>query len=351
MERDRSSRQGGQSLTSFLFDGNVYLPPGSRTTQPKSQPVLRTRRLETEHRMPTIQDARTKIRQVFRFLAAFQKIRTPPVRQLSEYDWHLFLNDLPKDPSIEVGQFIAGAATPTDVGTRAIPGFILQVRRPKETACPSPPDVLRDWVAAGWQNIDGEINTVSARNFNVDGNTVTQGFDDNPARKRALEAWRDKRKDWIKAERPVREAMKVFRKLFELRGRLEREAERFQLVLADGLLKVADAQGIIDHPLLLQKVELQFDAAIPAFTIVETVDAPELHTGLLGSIPGVEGTRIGAFLKDLEQQPYHPLRSQDTQGFLSRLVQSLFDNGRFEPAGNASPKYDTPVVYRNPVLD
>src|SRR5713226_2898831 len=108
--------------------------------------------------MRTIQDAKTKIRQVFRFLAELQKIRTPQARRLTEYDWHLLFADLPKDPSIEVGQVVTGAATLAETGARAVPGFILQVRRPKETACPPPPDILRDWVAAGWKNVDGEIN-------------------------------------------------------------------------------------------------------------------------------------------------------------------------------------------------
>ena len=51
-------------------------------------------------RTQKVQDAKTKIRQIFQFLAAVQKIRTPPARHLTEYDWHLYFDDLQKEPSI-----------------------------------------------------------------------------------------------------------------------------------------------------------------------------------------------------------------------------------------------------------
>ncbi len=314
--------------------------------------LIRERYLDLELFMPasTVQEAKSKIRQVFRFLAEFQKMRTPPARRLAEYDWHLFFADLPNDPCIEMGQFVAGSSAHPEGELKAGPRFILRVRRPKETACPPPPEILRDWVVTGWQNIDGEITTLDVRNRVVDGKTTTERFMENAARTRALEAWRDKRFAWIKAERPIREAMRIFRRLFELRGRLEREAEKFQLVLGDGLLSTLDTNGQINHPLLLQSVELQFDERIPAFTIVETDDAPELNTGLLGSLTGIDGSRVGACWKDLDQQAYHPLGGQDTDGYLSRLVHSLFVNGRFEPANRVPAKTDSPLVYRKAVL-
>src|SRR5262245_3114717 len=85
--------------------------------------------------------AKDKIRQVFRFLAELQKIRTPPVRRIDSYEWSLSLTTLPQDPSIEVGSPTRGG-TPQPEAVRPEDSFILRVKRPKETACPVPPSIL-----------------------------------------------------------------------------------------------------------------------------------------------------------------------------------------------------------------
>jgi very-short-patch-repair endonuclease len=293
--------------------------------------------------------AKEKIRQVFRFLAELQKVRTPPVRRIDSYEWSQYLTRLPQDPSIEI-------STPPkrESGTDDAPGaadsFILRIRRPKETECPPPPSILRDWIHPGWKDIDRDPERIEARNRTVDGETDTERLVENPARVAAWHTWCEKRTAWVAAERPVRAAMGAFQTFFELRGRLDREAERFQLILGDGFLKTQDTQGIIDHPLLLQKVELQFDPEVPEFRVVETDDPCELYTALLAAVPSVDGSHLGLYRSDLAKGEYHPLGREDTDGFLSRVVQSLFANGRLVPRDEAAGQPDSPVVYRNPVL-
>jgi hypothetical protein len=293
--------------------------------------------------------AKEKVRQVFQFLAELQTIRTPPARRADSYEWSLPLTRLPQDPSIDVGSLPpsrprpTGAAPPEDL-------FILRVRRPKETPCPPLPSLLRDWVRPGWQAIDGNAQKVETRNRSVDGATVTERFEDDASRVAAWHAWLKKREAWVVAEQPVRSTMRVFQKLFELRGRLEREAERFQLVLGDGFLKTQDALGYIDHPLLLQKVELQFDPNVPEFRIVETDDPCELNIALLAAVPSADGAHLGQCRTELTKGEYHPLGHEDTDGFLSRVIQSIFADGRLVPSEEAAGPVDTPVVYRNPLL-
>src|SRR5205814_356763 len=145
------------------------------------------------------------------------------------------------------------------------------------------------------------VSAIEFRNKIVDVITQTERFDDLPIRLTELKSWNERRDRWVLAERPIRQASSVFRKLFELRGRLERESEKVQLYVGDGILRIADVVGTIDHPLLVQKVELQFDPSIPEFKVVETDDSPELYTSLLRNMPGIDGQLIGRCRDDLVQ--------------------------------------------------
>ncbi|MCH9058182.1 MAG: hypothetical protein IIB55_06105, partial [Planctomycetes bacterium] len=84
---------------------------------------------------------------------------------------------------------------------------------------------------------------------------------------RTLAQWRDERERWRNSELPARDAMKVFERLYELHGRLEREAERLDLVIGDGLLSWQRDEGSVFHPVLLQRVQLLFDPKTPQFTV------------------------------------------------------------------------------------
>src|SRR5438045_3771028 len=55
-------------------------------------------------------EAKEKIRQVFRFLAELQRVRTPAVRRVDDYEWHLYLSNLPPDSAIELGHVALLAA-------------------------------------------------------------------------------------------------------------------------------------------------------------------------------------------------------------------------------------------------
>ena len=44
---------------------------------------------------------------------------------------------------------------------------------------------------------------------------------------------------------------------------MQREGDRVELVLADGMLGVADLS--VRHPVLMQRVNLEFDPALPEF--------------------------------------------------------------------------------------
>ena len=92
--------------------------------------------------------------------------------------------------------------------------------------------------------------------------------------------------------------MAAFEHLFDLRGRIQRESEKFQIYAADGMLVTTVGTNTICHPVLLQRIVLDFNAAGPEFIIRDNDDPPELNSALL-RFAGVESsafeeTQIGA---------------------------------------------------------
>jgi len=257
-----------------------------------------------------MQVARQRLVRLFTFLRELDQIRNPVPRQVSEQPWLLWLHTLPSHPSLQLigdipfhhngaSEAIPNAERvtqpadphvgphPNDVDTD---GIILRVRRPHLTSPPPPPSALRDWLEPGWDNPFSEVKVRPSLNIpspSEDSAPVRTPqasvirFDEDSERVRAFLDWKSEWDEWAHNERLSRAAMGVFEQLYELHGRLQREGERLELVLGDGILTWRLPSGGIHHPVLLQRVELRFDPTVPEFVVAESDHGPELYTALL----------------------------------------------------------------------
>jgi len=300
--------------------------------------------------------ARDKLTRVFRYLEALNQHRNPAKRQIREQLWSLWLRDLPDHPAVKRG---ASKSSPAKAkaaespgGDASADGFVLKVQRPVLTPPPEPPSTIAAWLEAGWDDPSREQPSVTAtRNeSHHESETRIASFADEPARLAALSRWKVAREEWAKNEKPARAAMKLFETLYSLYGRMDREAERVELVLGDGILSWGRAEGSIYHPILLQRLQLQFNAAVPEFTLSEADHPVELYSALFQSMSDVDGRAIGRCREELEQEGFHPLINGATSGFLKRLVVQLSPRGELlenrAPAGEAND----PRIGRDPIV-
>jgi len=293
----------------------------------------------------------SRIKQVFEYLKALNDHRNPAVRQVKEYPWHYWLDHLPDHPTVELQAVLPQKKSETDEGEQAkSPLCLLRVRRPQLTPPPSPPAEIHDWVHAGWDDPDNDARFQVSRNqADRHGETITVPFDDNPARPAAFSLWQQKREKWRVAERPARQAMAVFEKLYALHGKLERESELFDLVIADGLLSWQRPEGSIYHPLLIQRVQLEFDSKTPEFRIIDADVGCELYTSLFQTISEVDPSMLAARRQELENGGYHPL-SLDSSAFLQGFANHIASQGAFLDKGRPDQGCGKPTVGRGPLL-
>jgi very-short-patch-repair endonuclease len=304
-----------------------------------------------------LQVARDKLTRVFRYLEALNQHRNPAKRQIREQLWSFWLHNLPQHPAVKLGasQFKAAKSKTSDSAPAdmSAEGFVLKVQRPTLTRCPEPPSEIVEWLEAGWDDPSNEVSVHDTRNGSEqegEGQAHVANFVDDPARPAALQRWKLLRDEWAKNERPARSAMKVFETLYALYGRIDREGERVELVLGDGILSWRRDEGSIYHPILLQRLQLQFNAAVPEFSLSDADHPVELYSALFQSMADVDGRSIGRCREELEQGGFHPLINGATSGFLKRLVIQLSPRGEFLEDAAPAAEQDDPYIGRDPVL-
>jgi hypothetical protein len=205
----------------------------------------------------TLPQMRERLSKLFEFLQAYTELRYPPVRDITQQPHSLWLKDLPVHPSVELFQ---DASRTEDEGEDS--DIVLRLTRPVITQCPPAPPVLSEWLKPSWHEVSGKVEVQTTRNVvGKDGKTRIERFDADPRRPSLLRTWLQQREQWVANERPARESMTLFETVYEWYGVQEREAEKIELLVGDGLLRCPDIGGDFRHPVLLQRLEfeLKFD--------------------------------------------------------------------------------------------
>lgn len=301
-------------------------------------------------------EARFRLLKVYKYLEALNQLRNPVQKQIHGQPWVLWFRDLPIHDSILHRVIKPQMPTPQPLSETSdsmqSTDFILKVQRPELTRPPDPPIEISAWLQIGWQNVDGKVAVHDTRRVSGASEQIkVVRFEDDSERIQKLRDWVVARNRWAETERPARQSLAVFDRLYALQAQIERESERLELVLGDGLLDwPRNGYDNVHHPVLLQRLSLQFDPSIPEFTLVETDQPPELYTALFRSMPEIKATAIGRCRSELELNGWHPLGGDETSEFLKRLASQISAHGEF--TGPAPPKgeKDAPRIGRDPVI-
>jgi very-short-patch-repair endonuclease len=301
---------------------------------------------------------RLKVRQLYGFLKEANQIQFRPVRRLNEQQYVIRIADMPKHPSAQLFR-------PVKVErSLEIPDTLIRVSRPKLTRCPSPPEPCSDWLLPNWDDPHLTPEVVESKNrieieIDEDGNdinvTKTIFFTDEQSRADQYKSWFEDRKKWAEPEIAARGAMKYFESFYTLYSKIEKEGEKLELLVADGMLSWNAESGIdgavaIQHPIIFKRVELRFNPNIPEFTVHETERDVELYGNLFLDLKGVESVSIRNRKEELEISGYHPLGWEDTSAFLKAFALTVSPTeGEYldEPSDGIR---NHPRIWRDPVL-
>jgi hypothetical protein len=299
-----------------------------------------------------------KVRQLYSFLKEANQLQIRPVRRLSEQQYVIRIADMPKHPSAQLFR-------PVKVeNSLEVPDILIRVARPKLTRCPSPPDSSLEWLLPSWDDPFKTPEVAESKNrreieTDEEGKEVevtkTILFTEDLVRVEKYGNWLDNRKKWTAPEIVAREAMKYFESFYTLYSRIEKEGEKLELLIADGMLSWNTASGVdgavtIQHPIVLKRVELRFNPNVPEFTVHETDREVELYNNLFLDLKEIDSGSIRNRKEELEISGYHPLGWEDTSAFLRAftLTVSPTQGEYLDDPSDGSRNH--PRIWRDPVL-
>jgi len=312
----------------------------------------------------TDRDARERVVQLFSFLKEYAAIRFPIVRDLDDpkIRWKLSLDELPTHSAISVSQLTAeerddgGNGNWRDGGESTSQTILIRVRRPPRSTPPAVPPTLEGWIEGITDDPRVEPVILAEREIQgPNGEARTERFEEDEARLHDWMQWLERWKVWAQDERPAREAQEIYERFYELYGELQREGERYELVLADGVAFWRWDDGFVHFPLILMPVQLRFNSAIPEFTVIETGKNPELYTALLQEAPVANPNVLPHMRGQLVSgaQFIHPLEEADTAAYLKGLAHALSPDAEFilKPAELPGASGTHPLrIWRRPML-
>jgi hypothetical protein len=251
--------------------------------------------------------AKDRIARLFQFFRAYHEQEHPVPRHITEQPWCLELADVPRHSSIIVNRARTSRrprpVTDADTAPDAKPiddDIILIVRRPRVAVRAEVPD----------------------------------------------EAAADEAGD---PSGPASQALRLFEDLYELHALMEREGERHELVLGDGVLSWNVDGSEVEHPILLQRLQLEFDPDVPEFRLRESTHPPEVYSSLFSSIVSADGRALARIRDRFNEEPCHPLGGPETADFLSFAAVQLSPRGRVVSTRPREPGAD-PAIFRHPVV-
>ncbi|QKE37582.1 AAA domain-containing protein [Ferrovum myxofaciens] len=295
---------------------------------------------------------KSKVRQLYYFLKEANQLRFRPVRNLGEQPKVVRLADMPSHPSMQIFR-------PVRVeNAQEIPDTLLRIRRPAITRCPAPPESITSWLLPNWD--DPSKSVAYAESLNVtnddDGKTTTILFDDDEQRVSDSADWIELRNVWVVPELAARKAMRFFEVFYDIYSTIEKDSEQLELLVADGHFSWQTTSGVdgkivIEHPVLLKRVELRFDPNVPEFTIHETDREAELYGSLFADLQDIAPAALRNRKNELEISGYHPLGWEDTEAFLKAFIQTVSPlSGEFLDKLSTETASTTPRLWRDPVL-
>lgn len=301
------------------------------------------------------ENIRSKLTQVFRFLQELDQRKNPVEKDVQRQLWNLWFVDLPDHDCIDIAsKYVASdnVDIADDDTTTTGKEYILKITRPLNLPIPMPPEQISPYIDAGWDNCNRAVTVHPITGLDDEGNEISIDLSDNNDLRELFDEWLIVRNEWAEQQKLINQVQVIFEKIYELYSRIQRESEQVELVLGDGMLNWPIPNGIIvNHPLLLQRIDLIFDPIIPEFRFVESDKSPELYSALLRSLPNINPKTVSDSLELVSRGSIHPLEEEKTTEFFRSLAPQIAPKGEFIE-GDEPPlgKEDVPRIGRSPVI-
>ena len=285
-----------------------------------------------------------QISRIFNFLKDYNELSNPVITEIYKQKWSMKLSDLPQIKelwSVYRAQDFDGLK-------------VLEIKRPVLEPCPAPDELIIEWLDGNWKKLNVEIiqykEVLVKEVLNDDGNVeqIEENFIDDENRKKLFEEWTLKRINWRTVEIPKEQGLMLYNNLFKLYSDMKKESESVELILGDGHIHWRTDIRTIDHPVLLQKVQLEFEPEKPSFVVKCDELKTELYTPMLRIISTINQSMLSDIIQDIETNAYHIADVSNTKGLFQRLISVVDEKGKCVEKFESD--FNGPMIMSEPML-
>jgi len=263
--------------------------------------------------------ARYNLKQLYCYIRALAERRFATINDYSDYSFNLALDALPEHEMVLTPAFSDNKDASED-------DLILSVTKVEVPPCPALPKSLSGWMNDGWDDPTAKAAPMDRHEIPSDDpeNPEIILFTDDPVRRADYGVWLSLRDTWQQTALPAYKARKLYDKLYALYSELEREKDRLELMLGDGLFETTLEDGTkVCHPLVIERATLVFNSNVPCFTVSDCDTSPSLYSRLLRGISGLEWNCLSDFSDQLEREQIHPYETERFEQFLSSFSNAI----------------------------
>ncbi len=264
--------------------------------------------------------ARSNLKSLFSYIRALAERRYATVYNYKNYSFSLEYDSLPEHELVLTPAFSADKdASEADL--------VLSVSKAEVPPCPAIPKSLSGWLESGWDDPTKKAVAVDKRETpsdNPEAEPTVELFTDDPVRRADYGVWLGLREEWQTAALPAFKARKLYDRLYALYSELEREKDRLELMLGDGIFETTLDDGtVVSHPLVIERVSLVFNSDVPCFTISDCDTNPIFCSAMLRNINGLEWNCLSTFSEKVEHEQIHPFETERFNTLLSTFCNAI----------------------------
>lgn len=256
-----------------------------------------------------------KYQQLLAYIAELDRLRTSTVRRAQDHVQYLDLTQIPVHEDV--------------IWDPSEPARFLTVTRCDLPISPECPEVLQEWVRYEPNQLEEPPSRLEK--IVVDDQELEW---ENSELQEVWEAWLQSWKDWVEEAIVATKARQLYGTLYDLYAVTQRNVENLELVVGD----VVVSYDNVDHPLLINPVQIQFDAEYSRISIGCLDEPAQVYGDAIREVLPKAGDSIARARKEVLENPdIWALGAEDVDSFGKRFVQGADAEGEFI-SGNPAPK-------------
>lgn len=276
-----------------------------------------------------VQTNRENVVKLLTFLKGMNSIKKSVVMDVEKQPWFINLSDLPQDTEYVKIKFHDELADDEPSAN----DYLVKIKKPLFEKCPSPKASFKDWLKIGWDDYAKEPEYIEEIRQEVESGAESdtqqyEKFTDDEQRVEDYQSWLKDRKNWQDRQKALQKVNERFLDFFSLYQELDQNSEINELMVANGLLTIKN-QPEINHPILLQKVKIEFDDRENTISIVDSNSSSQLYDLLFSKVNDVSSEAFQTLQNKLKESTIHPLDRKEATDFLEIAAHRLSSRGEF----------------------